>query len=273
MNSIVQNLKRTGRYQRFRFARSILKDPEARREIRRSLRISLTGKGPSGKVFAIGLCKSGTSSIHSVFTQLGYRAVHSNSWCRPGHALEQFSYQAFSDGTALNFPALDRRFPGSKFILNVRDLLPWLDSRLCHIHTQIATNEPYNPIYGWDITDEAIAQSVKLRNSHNLAVLEYFAARPDDLLVVNFIRSSDAATRIARFLGHQTEPDKPHVHPIQSRRDPSKIRHLEQISSVLENLNIPESDWYNDIYCPSLLDDGDSVKFPSDTRRLFGSEE
>lgn len=101
------------------------------------------------RVFCIGLNKTATTSFHEAMTLLGYRSLH---WGGPPirklveAALEQGrplledldpAIDAFSDieALSLNFDVLDRQYPGSRFVLTVRPLDDWLDSRRRHVET------------------------------------------------------------------------------------------------------------------------------------------
>lgn len=85
------------------------------------------------KIFAIGLSKTATTSIHQVFVESGLHAIHGLRGKHLWRRMAIWPWEALSDQTANGFRRLDRRFPESLFILNTRDLVPWLDSRLRHI--------------------------------------------------------------------------------------------------------------------------------------------
>ena len=87
-----------------------------------------------GKLFGIGLSKTGTLSLHTAFGMLGLRSCH---WRhaqgpRKGRIVlpEDFQhYDAGSDVTAGGvFPLLDEMYPGSRFIYTVRELNAWAAS-------------------------------------------------------------------------------------------------------------------------------------------------
>lgn len=89
---------------------------------------------PARKVFGIGLSRTGTTSLTAALQVLGYRARHFPSLRGfPGRLriqrreLERFD--ALTDLPAACFyRELDARFPGSRFILTVRDVDSWLES-------------------------------------------------------------------------------------------------------------------------------------------------
>lgn len=87
------------------------------------------------KVFGVGLSKTATTSLTFALEILGFCTKHYPSlryyphWLRgiKKHVLEED--QAFSDITIIPFyKELDRKYPGSKFILTARDLDDWLES-------------------------------------------------------------------------------------------------------------------------------------------------
>jgi len=90
------------------------------------------------RVFGIGLQKTGTSSLHEAFKILGYDSFHWGEgespviWhemqtaCR-SKMLERW-YAACDLPIPLLYKRLDRAYPGSKFILTIRDEGDWLKS-------------------------------------------------------------------------------------------------------------------------------------------------
>jgi len=151
------------------------------------------------KVFAVGFNKSGTTSLHTLFQSRGLLSYHGLKWkgCDDLRLLR--SYDCFSDGIPKDLAKLDRLFPGSKFILQVRDLNSWLYSRLAHIERD---KEEYAHHGGpeWDNTEYAIKAWIKKRNAHHLFVLSYFSERPLDILIVNLIRDESSTTKVCTFL-------------------------------------------------------------------------
>jgi hypothetical protein len=92
-------------------------------------------------------------------------------------------YSAFQDNPwPLLFDELDRRWPGSRFVLTTRDPERWYRSA-ARFH-----NGRQNPmldfIYGQRDFEIADNKELCLRrfNAHNKKVQEYFKDRPDDLL-------------------------------------------------------------------------------------------
>lgn len=226
----------------------------------RTLAAKATGR-PAPRVYAIGFNKTGTTSLHHIFTDLGYLSFHGTIWRRTRHLWLHFFYEAFCDGVPEDFRRLDAMFPGSKFILQVRNLDEWLDSRLEHI-TRLPNTGGRGRSADWTADDASVISWVKKREAYHAEVLRHFADRPDDFLLVNYIRDADAAAKIAAFLGHPAPAEKPH-----SNKNPNKaktLRHAETIARVLGGLGIPESEWRNDLLCPSL--DGAPAGLPGDSQ-------
>lgn len=169
------------------------------------------------KIFCVGLNKTGTSSLHLAFKALGFRSVHcltedrrnikhiiKSNYDHGRDILEGISeYDVIldwdlDDSSHYIFKQFDRCYPGSKFILNTRDMEAWLKSRVKHyekkrerIKTDPSYNQPWPEI-----------NKVKWRyhyQRHHKAVREYFKSRPEDLLVFD-ISKGHGYKEICEFL-------------------------------------------------------------------------
>jgi glycosyltransferase involved in cell wall biosynthesis len=104
------------------------------------------------RVFCIGLNKTGTSSFHAAMEIFGLTSLH---WGGPkiNRAVREAldggrpllsgldpRFDAFSDVGLLSthFDLLDRQYPGSRFVLTVRPVQKWIDSRRRHVERNIA---------------------------------------------------------------------------------------------------------------------------------------
>jgi hypothetical protein len=143
-----------------------------------------------GKIFGLGLSKTGTTSLHHALKRLGLKSVHYP------HKKEIFvgdfswmdDYDAVSDiPVAPYYPQLDKIYPGSKFILTVRAVDQWLQSM-----------ERW-----WNRPDRASEYMIRMRiavygvhafhadrlryvyEKHVNDATEYFRNRPRDLLVLD----------------------------------------------------------------------------------------
>lgn len=171
------------------------------------------------KVFCIGFHKTGTTSLEVALTKLGYRVTGSFGTRDPDiaakvHALARETaerYDAFEDNPwPVLYRELDQWFPGSKFILTRRPAEAWIRSQVKDFAT---TETPMRRwIYGEDAgCPEGNEQAYIARyERHNREVLEYFADRPGDLLVMD-IPEDARWESLCRFLGHDI-PDEPFPH-------------------------------------------------------------
>jgi hypothetical protein len=85
-------------------------------------------------VFCIGANKSGTKTLARFASTLGYRPKHNIKWNTLAPYIED-GFDFFSDINILGtggFKQLDKNWPGSKFILQVRGLRDWVILRHSH---------------------------------------------------------------------------------------------------------------------------------------------
>lgn len=179
------------------------------------------------KVFCIGFQKTGTSSMRDALQQLGYRvagvygrnqtlAQLRSSYVEQGLTLAREYDSAEDMPWPLIFRELDRAFPGSKFILTRRPTDRWYSSIAGHFganpyHLQQLT-------YGED-APAPVGHEARYREvyeAHNRAVLDHFADRPDDLLVME-LENGDGWGKLGAFLGI-TVPDGPFVRTNTSKQ-------------------------------------------------------
>jgi hypothetical protein len=214
----------------------------------------------AAKIFAIGFNKTGTTSLHEIFSALGYRSYHGTKWRDTSKPLIYRFYDAFCDGDPDDFRRLDAMFPKVHFILQVRDLDAWLDSRIEHIRRLPSSRDRGGT---WTDDPESVAAWVRKHDAYHLDVLKHFRGRPDRLLLVNYIRDPQAAAKIARFLGHDGA-EKAHAN-----RNPGAGRSLKNaamIAEVLIGMGIPEAEWQNVIFCPGHS--GAQPGIPADTSEI-----
>ena len=194
----------------------------------------LFGSRERPKVFCIGRNKTGTTSLARALRDLGYRVGDQATgerlirdyarrnfrpivdYCRSADAFQDFPFSL-----PYTFQAVDYAFPGSRFILSVRDdadewyrsLIRFQQKRL-GVHDKITkehlVNDPYRYRgFMWDANriiydtpeddpyDEAILKQHYLR--HNQAIVKYFQFRAD-LLVIN-LKEPGSYGRFCAFLG------------------------------------------------------------------------
>lgn len=174
------------------------------------------------KVFVIGFHKTGTRSLAKALRILGYSVTGPNEVNGPDverkvHALAEdliARYDAFHDNPwPIIYPWVDKRCPGSKFILTVRDTETWLRSQL------VNSGRDETPMRKWiygAVSPKGNEDVYRRRfERHNHDVVDYFSDRPGDLLVMDFARG-DGWKELCPFLGRHV-PNAPF--PYQSRDD------------------------------------------------------
>jgi hypothetical protein len=174
------------------------------------------------RVFAIGLNKTGTTSLDAALGLLGYRTLH---WGGP--QARRRVRRAMAEGAPLldhldpapeavsdleevthNFELADRQYPGSRFVFTVRDLGEWLDSRRRHVERN-RRRKAEGAYEGRFLAIEPETWAAEYRR-HDRRVRGYFAGR-DDLLVLDVARTDDLWGALCGFLGLDV-PDVPFPH-------------------------------------------------------------
>lgn len=162
------------------------------------------------KIFGIGLSRTGNASLAAALGQLGYSYVHF-----PTSISEVEANDALVDTTiSAGFKFLDLMYPGSKFILTLRDVEPWLRScenywskRAAIHHTDPTILQTHRIIYG---TSDFSRDAFLLAHSFHLSsVYRHFAGR-DNLLELN-IAKGDGWETLCPFLGKPI-PEEPFPH-------------------------------------------------------------
>ena len=169
------------------------------------------------RVFGIGLNKTGTVSLHAALTTLGYHSFHfggpeARALVRAAMAEDKplLHYldpevDAVSDleEVTYNFELADAQYPGSRFILTVRELGTWLDSRRRHVEKNRENRAA--GLYDGDFLDIDIEGWTADYEAHVARVSAYFRDRPDDLLVFD-VAGGDGWVPICTFLGRPVPP-------------------------------------------------------------------
>lgn len=223
---------------------------------------------PYFKIFAIGFNKTGTTSLYTLFRQLGFTAMDGPHWRKQEQWHVHYQFQAFSDGPPEDFRVLDKTFPRSKFILNVRDLQEWLDSRIEHVRLRMRDPRYKARMSKGKLPDlDIICEWIRNRQKHHLAVLSYFRHRPDDLLVLNFIADPDASRKVAAFL-QCAPPDaaKPYTRSTAATRSHGQLCNDALLRSAFNQLSIPDAERHYDVLLPCLLAEEQRANFLCDTR-------
>jgi Sulfotransferase domain/N-terminal domain of galactosyltransferase len=161
------------------------------------------------RIFGVGMHKTATTSLHKALRKLRIDSAHWKSahWAKAiweevraygrSRTLER-SYALCDLPIPLLFRELDAAYPGSKFILTIRDEGEWVES----VRTHWSDKNPFRgqwdedpfthiihrEIYGRIRFDETVMRERYRR--HNAEVLDYFKDRPRDLLVMDMSRGA-----------------------------------------------------------------------------------
>lgn len=162
------------------------------------------------RIFGIGMQKTATNSLCHAFRMLGYDAGHweSGAWAKSilremreeGRSLTlEKTFMLCDLPIPILFRELDAVYPGSKFILTIRDEADWLQSARDHWsyeHNKFrkdwdrydAANIIHKATYGRiDFNAEVFLDRYRC---HNAEVLDYFKNRPGDLLVMDMSKNA-----------------------------------------------------------------------------------
>jgi Sulfotransferase domain len=169
--------------------------------------VSDNGRSPTGappratrpRVFGIGLGKTGTSSLHKALELLGYRCLHSGGVETAASVLRAIDesrpllhyldpeLDAFTDVLPVRayFHLADVQYPGSKFVLTVRDPQQWLESLRRHVERNQERKAAGKLHDQFDLGAVELDGWATEYRRHEAVVRGYFAQRPDDLLVLD----------------------------------------------------------------------------------------
>jgi hypothetical protein len=162
------------------------------------------------RIFGVGLNKTATTSLHHALELLGFRSLH---WGGPDvrRTVERSieagepmlsgldpAYDAFSDVEPIyrNIGLADEQYPGSRFVLTVRPVERWLDSRRRHVERNQAAKAAGTYTGTFLEVDEAAWRADW--DQHVAGVRAHFAGRTD-LLEVD-LTESPSWELLCRFL-------------------------------------------------------------------------
>jgi hypothetical protein len=218
-----------------------------------------------GKIFGIGLSKTGTTSLNKALELLGY-----TSWHDPRELLGfdedmnlrlsgfTMTQDALTDTTpARFFRELDSRYPNSKFILTTRDVESWLKS--CKNFWKINFNsiEDRSTIALTDKLHIDLYNSAKFNKSkfkkgymdHTQNVLAHFKDRKNNLLVLN-ISDGDGWDKLCPFL-NKPIPSTPF--PNENKRDKTftgfMIDKYNDVDRFIGKIGRVTKKYFPEIYC------------------------
>ncbi len=179
----------------------------------------------TARVLCIGFQKTGTTSISEALVRLGFtsrnihREVNAYLTDHPEADPQQVSEEIGIDTlksvdviedspTPFIFEALDRAYPGSKFILTTRETDKWIKS-----YTKFFPNEN-NPLRRWMYgVDQFSGHEERYRSIYerqNTAIRSYFADRPGDFLEMDLAKGVGWHDLVT-FLGPDHLPPFPHA--------------------------------------------------------------
>ena len=171
------------------------------------------------RVFCIGFHKTGTKSLGKALGTLGYRVAGPNGTLDPDIARNALPmaleiaahHDAFQDNPwPVLFREMDAHFPGSRFIMSLRDPTEWITSVVRHFGDQTSPMREwiYGPGAGAPAGNEA--RYLQRHAAHVDAVRTHFRHRPPDLLEVQ-LANGDGWKPICAFL-RRPVPDSPFPH-------------------------------------------------------------
>lgn len=163
--------------------------------------------------WGIGLGRTGTNSLCEAMRVLGYAAVKHNPQFEDLASLEGGA----DNGVILHYKYLDYKFPGSKFVLTLRDLDAWLPSmkHIAEVHPVRSREEDLKILRRMSLYETVCFDAEKFAaayHRHHADVRRYFADRPNDLLELS-ISHGEGWEKLCPFLGLPTPSIPfPHLH-------------------------------------------------------------
>lgn len=176
----------------------------------------------TGKVFGVGWAKTGTTTLGECMRLIGNRHVGGrldlvDYWgtanLKPIYEVAREHDSAEDWPWLLMFHELDAWFPGSRFVLTTREPQSWLRSYRNMLDGQVSNEKLQrrrNSLYSFDVDAASNEQLLARVERHNTSVRNYFAARPTDLLEVDWA-SGDGWQKLCTFLDVPV-PDAPFPH-------------------------------------------------------------
>ena len=189
------------------------------------LRLSMSEKaGGSGKLFGIGLSRTGAKSLHEALEILGYRSLFVTTYEELERGLPSFDAFTHTPLAAV-YKDLDRRFPNSKFILTTREQSSWLASCQERIGVSEAAGMPDDVretqmrVYGIGGFDRDTFR--RAYDRHMADAAEHFGGRPGCLLTMD-VCAGEGWEKLCPFLGRPI-PSEPFPRAVERFRQPAQI--------------------------------------------------
>ena len=183
--------------------------------------------GNTSKIICVGWHKTGTSTIGEALHKLGYDVVGARLDTAEdllnGDKQKVIDLAAHFDALqdvpwAALYKELDQAFPGSKFILTLRDDESWLKSAYKHFGRSGVDRPMFRWLYGVGTIRGNKELFLERYKRHNREVMAYFKERPDDLLIMSF-ENGDGWDKLCPFIGHPIPLVKTFPHRNQGKHN------------------------------------------------------
>ncbi len=179
-----------------------------------------------GKIFGIGMGRTGCSSLREALQELGYIVLQVNKTPLIPELIEIIKEYdgALDSPIAYQYKELDKLFPNSKFILTTRTLESWLKSIEYFLTiTGVLPRPAKNQIVMKSLWGDVKFNKETFTNGwkkHHKEVKEYFKYR--ELLVMN-LPKGDGWKKLCYFLGKEI-PNKPFPHEYSTESIKKSLR-------------------------------------------------
>ncbi|MGH7965331.1 MAG: sulfotransferase family protein [Candidatus Binatia bacterium] len=166
------------------------------------------------KIFCIGFHKTGTSSMRLALTRLGFRVTGPYGVHDPdiaSHALDLArdlvpQYDAFQDNPwPMLYRELDALYPGSRFILTLREPESWIESVTRHFSGRHTPMREW--IYGFGDPAGHEREYLHRYLQHNGEVMQHFHGREDKDFLVLRVTDGEGWDVLCPFLDVPTMND------------------------------------------------------------------
>lgn len=183
-------------------------------------------EGKKTWIIGVGFHKTGTTSLGKALEIHGFRVksvtpealipILKGNYEKVYKMIEGFDVLEDTPWFMI-YRELDKQFPGSKFILTIREAEGWYDS-ICRHSDNIRTAQR-EWIYGRGNGNPAANKenTLKVYKDHNEQVLEYFKDRPEDLLVMD-LTIGDGWEKLCGFLNLEI-PGIPFPHKNKKKKN------------------------------------------------------
>lgn len=152
----------------------------------------------NSKIFGIGYPKTGTTSLGYALSMLGFNHKFYDDELNKKYNegdygaifREAEKYDSFEDGPWNRgelYKELDRLFPGSKFILTIRELPSWIKSHEQHFSAKHLRENPQE-LWRRDYDENKKAELMARYKQRNEGIVEYFKERQEDLLLMDICK-------------------------------------------------------------------------------------